>query len=99
MIWLLMLLLGIKVVPAKELTREVLVNRQNKYVLVEVTDGVAVDDEGNGYDPAGYISYRYTNAKKGDKVKSVFVYDNDNGEDTVNTRIYFVNGSIFVRCF
>jgi hypothetical protein len=94
-----MFLLGVKVLPRDEITREILVNRQNKYVLVEVTEGVAIDDEGNGYDPLGYISYRYTNAKKGDKVKSIFVYDNDNGEDTVNTRIDFVNGSIFFRCF
>ena len=56
---------------------EILENRNGK-MIIEVSDGVVLDDDGNGSDCLGnYIRYE-KEFSKGDRVQSVFVYNPEN---------------------
>lgn len=54
---------------------EALENRDGK-IVVEVSNGTVLDDEGNGQDICGYyIKYDSSRFSAGDQVQSVFVYN------------------------
>ena len=54
---------------------EALENRDGK-IVVEVSNGTVLDDEGNGQDICGYyIKYNSSRFSAGDQVQSVFVYN------------------------
>lgn len=56
---------------------EILENRKGK-IIIEVIEATVLDDEGNGSDQFGfYVKYDSKRFSKGDKVKSVFVYNPD----------------------
>lgn len=55
----------------------ILENRNGK-MIVEVIEATVLDDEGNGCDKFGfYVKYDVDQFSKGDKVKSIFVYNPD----------------------
>lgn len=73
---------------------KVLEDRKGK-VIMEIVNGVVLDDEGNGkqiiediIEFNSYIKYDQHRFKKGDKVQSVFVYNpNNNATDDIIYRI------------
>lgn len=55
----------------------ILENRNGK-MIIEVIEATVLDDEGNGCDRFGfYVKYDSERFSKGDKVKSIFVYNPD----------------------
>lgn len=54
---------------------DALENRNGK-IVIEITSGIVLDDEGNGQDICGhYIKYDSENFSVGDQIQSVFVYN------------------------
>lgn len=54
---------------------EILKHRKGK-IVIEIIDGIVLDDSGNGKDVMGdYIRYDTDRFSKGDRVQSVFVYN------------------------
>lgn len=64
---------------------EILKHRKGK-IVIEIIDGIVLDDSGNGKDVMGdYIRYDTDRFSKSDRVQSVFVYNPENNflDDTV----------------
>ena len=84
----------IKILEPDEITTKILTHRKNKYILIEVIygrvknnkkDGVVLNTKSKKFN---YISYKgVKGAKKGKKILTYLVYDNTNGEDTIEFRI------------
>ena len=76
----------VKIVQPDEMTYELMTNRKNKYVVIEIDIGIVNNNKKDGEilnvsrpDFGKYICYkRVKKAKKGDKILSIFVYNNTN---------------------
>ena len=72
----------------------ILLKRKNRYTLIEKTEGIVLNNKGDGritnttQKYYNYISYRgVKGAKKGKRVVTYFVYDNSNEVDTIVERV------------
>lgn len=81
--------LKVKVVSEKKVTRKMLRNRKNKYILVVKVNARCIDNNGNGKTSTGrYINYQdCENAYKGQRYVTYLVYGNNNYIDDVISRI------------
>ena len=76
----------VKIVQPDEMTYELMTHRKNKYVVIEIDIGIVNNNKKDGEilnvsrpDFGKYICYkRVKKAKKGDKILSIFVYNNTN---------------------
>lgn len=76
----------VKIVQPDEMTYELMTHRKNKYVVIEIDIGIVKNNKKDGEilnvtNPnfGRYICYkRVKKAKKGDKIISIFVYNNTN---------------------
>lgn len=66
-----------------------ILEKRNGRIIVEIINGTAKDNKGNGLDTAGYyIYYNPQKFKKGDRVQTVLVYNPEtNHTDDVSCRI------------
>ncbi len=54
------------------------IENRNGRIIIEVIDATVLDDDGNGSDSFGfYVKYDSEKFSKGDKVRSVFVYNSE----------------------
>ena len=54
------------------------IENRNGRIIIEMIDATVLDDDGNGSDSFGfYVKYDSGQFSKGDKVRSVFVYNPD----------------------
>ena len=54
------------------------IENRNGRIIIEMIDATVLDDNGNGSDSFGfYVKYDSEQFSKGDKVRSVFVYNHD----------------------
>ena len=54
------------------------IENRNGRIIIEIVDGTVLDDKGNGSDQFGfYVKYDSGRYSKGDKVRSIFVYNPD----------------------
>ncbi len=54
------------------------IENRNGRIIIEMIDATVLDNDGNGSDPFGfYVKYDSGQFSKGDKVRSVFVYNSD----------------------
>ena len=55
-----------------------IIENRNGKIIIEMVDATVLDDDGNGSDSFGfYVKYDSGRFSKGDKVRSVFVYNPD----------------------
>ncbi len=55
-----------------------IIENRNGKIIIEIIDATVLDNDGNGSDQFGfYVKYDFKRFSKGDKVKSVFVYNAD----------------------
>ena len=54
------------------------IENRNSRIIIEMIDATVLDDDGNGSDSFGfYVKYDSERFHKGDKVRSIFVYNPD----------------------
>lgn len=84
------------IVEPDEITSEILENREDNYLLVEMVVGTVLDDEGNGKvlnttdDYYNYIAYHKLDCEEGDVVLTYLFFDNTDGEDDFIERYDFI---------
>ena len=66
-----------------------ILQHRNGKIIIEIINGIMLDDNGNGKDTAGkYIKYDNQEFSKGDKIQSIFIYNPEtNANDDILYRI------------
>lgn len=85
----------VKIVQPDEMTEQLMTHRKNKYVVIEIDIGEVTTNNKDGKilnvhrsDFSDYISYkRVKKAKKGDKIMTIFVHNNNNYIGEADIRI------------
>lgn len=83
----------VKIVETGEVTEEMLINRKDNYLLIEISVGKVTTKNKDGKilnapENANYINYqRVKGAKKGSKIITIFVYDNTRYIDGIAVRL------------
>ncbi len=55
-----------------------IIENRNGKIIIEIIDATVLDNDGNGSDQFGfYVKYDSNRFSKGDKAKSIFVYNTD----------------------
>jgi len=81
--------LKVKVIKEENVNYNLLVSRENNFILVEKIKGKCINKKGDGRDSLGYyISYKGVKGhKKGGKYTTYCVYDNNQYEDDIIGRM------------
>ena len=80
--------LKVRIIDSSKLTERRIINRHNKYILVERIKGTCINSKGDGKTTAGYyISYKgVAGHKAGRKYTTYAIYDNTKYSDDVIER-------------